>query len=533
MARATSPSFVAELPLVVQSTAEPVLLARFEAARRLYNAVLGEALRRLAQMRESKAWQAARAMPKGKARNTAFKACNERFGFSEYALHAVATAHKNAAGFSNRLGAHETQKIATRVWKAVSEYAFGARGKLRFKGAHRPLHALEGKSNTTGIRWNRETGCLTWGGQVLPAKLPSERQDPYLHEALAAKTKYCRVVWRIESGRRRWFAQLVQEGSAPAKYRFHADGQVVGLDVGPSAIAIVGDEAVGLERFAPSVVHPWKAARRLQRALDRSRRATNPANYAANGTVKAGRKTWHKSKRYKVIQARLAETERKLAATRKKEHGELANRILGLGTVIQTETLSYRAFQKKFGRSVKVRAPGAFMALLSRKAESAGGKLETLNTGTLRMSQYDHVTGECTRKPLSQRWHRLGGSRRLVQRDIYSAFLAKHATEGQHNPLRLEHGWTVAEPLLARAGLCCEESASGMPTGSPTVPIPSERIAREKRFVRGHVREGVRRKAENPETPPMHAFRTPCLSGMGRLSVRLRAVEPSSAVKNT
>jgi hypothetical protein len=46
--------------------------------------------------------------------------------------------------------------------------------------------------------------------------------------------------------------------NTPAKYYFHASGQVVDLDVGPSTIAIVSNAAVGLGKFAPSVVHPCK-----------------------------------------------------------------------------------------------------------------------------------------------------------------------------------------------------------------------------------------------------------------------------------
>jgi methionine synthase II (cobalamin-independent) len=36
--------------------------------------------------------------------------------------------------------------------------------------------------------------------------------------------------------------------------------------------------------LAPEVKQPWAATRRLQRAMDRSRRATNPHCYHANGT---------------------------------------------------------------------------------------------------------------------------------------------------------------------------------------------------------------------------------------------------------
>jgi hypothetical protein len=53
---------------------------------------------------------------------------------------------------------------------------------------------------------------------------------------------------------------------------------------------------------------------------------------------------------------------------------------LGLGNILQSETLFYVAFQKNFGKSVKVRAPGLLIEQLRRKAESAGGALIDLHT---------------------------------------------------------------------------------------------------------------------------------------------------------
>lgn len=63
--RCTTPSFVLEVPRVITPDDERVLLARLEAGRRLYNAVLGDALQRLAAMRADAAWAAACALPKG------------------------------------------------------------------------------------------------------------------------------------------------------------------------------------------------------------------------------------------------------------------------------------------------------------------------------------------------------------------------------------------------------------------------------------------------------------------------------------
>ena len=528
MARAPKPTFITELPLVASLAQDAVMQARFEAARRLFNAVLGDGLKALALMRESKTWAAAKAMPKGepksderKARNAAFKACNERFGFTEYSLHAVATGHKNAAGFADRLGAHETQKIASRVFASLQEYAFGTRGRPRFKGQLRPLHSLEGKSNAAGPRWHAETATVSWGkGFVMPVKMPGKTQDPYIHACLQAQTKYCRITWRMQQGKRRWFVQLVQAGVAPAKYDFMASGQVVGLDIGPSTVAVVGDQAVGLEQLAPSVEQPWKQMRTLQRAQDRSRRATNPDLFHANGTAKRGAsKGWVRSNRYRARQARLQDIERKLAEARKRDHGHLANKILVLGNVIQTEKLSYKSFQKNFGRSAKVRAAGMFVSLLIRKAESAGAQVVELNTQKLKMSQYDHISGVCTKKPLSQRWHALGGpgeardGRLQVQRDCYSAWLAKCARDNQHKPSQLDESWAAAQPLLRRAGLCVEQLWSRGRLRSPTAvfkPLPSDTIARQRRFVRGHAGDVVAAKRE-PRNPSQSAFRTPWL----------------------
>lgn len=519
LARSAKPTFIIELPLVVDLGQDAVMQARFEAARRLFNAVLGDGLKALDLMRESRQWQTARQLPKGKERTTAFKACNECFGFTEYSLQAVATGHKNAAGFANRLGAHETQKIASRAFSAVQAYAFGQRGRPRFKGKHRPLHSLEGKSNAAGVRWHADTATVSWGkGFVMPAKMPRQTQDPYIHACIQAETKYCRITWRVQQGKRRWFVQLVQAGVAPAKYNFMANGQVVGLDIGPSTVAVVGDHAVGLEQLAPSVEHPWKAIRAMQRAQDRSRRATNPERFHADGTAKRGGtgKGWVRSSRYRARQARLQDIERKLAEARKRDHGHLANKIMGLGNVIQTEKLSYKSFQKNFGRSAKARAAGMFVSLLIRKAESAGGQVVELNTQKLKMSQYDHTTGVCAKKPLSQRWHALGGLKAghlQVQRDCYSAWLAKCARDNQHKPSLLDESWAAAQPLLRRAGLCVEQLWSGERLRSPTAafkPLPSDTIARQRRFVRGHAGEAVAAKRE-PRNPSQSAFRTPWL----------------------
>ena len=97
--------------------------------------------------------------------------------------------------------------------------------------------------------------------------------------------------------------------------------------------------------------------RRRTSQLDRQRRATNPEHYDERGRVKKGKQRWKVSKRQRKVQAQRREVYRRLAATRKRSHGQLAHRILALGSTFHLEKISYRAWQKQFGRSVGRSAP--------------------------------------------------------------------------------------------------------------------------------------------------------------------------------
>ncbi|MHB1942160.1 MAG: nuclease/transposase family protein, partial [Acidiferrobacteraceae bacterium] len=343
MKRSATQTFVLTIPLVVKPGEDRTLIGRMETGRRLYNATLSEALRRQGLLKQSKDWQYTRSISNKKLRSSEFQRLSKEAGFTPAAIITFARNCKNESGWKDRIGSNVAQRIAEQVFAAVQQYAFGKRGRPRFKGASRPLRSLEATTNAANIIWKPGTGCIEFGNLTLPALLPSESQDPYLRHALTHKTKYCRVLWRNVNGTRRWFAQLMQEGIAPSKH-VQASGETVGLDIGPSTVAVVGDQSALWVRFCATVVQPWKETRRLQRAMDRSKRATNPHCFNANGTWKKGQK-FAPSKRYTAIRAEYAEVERKLAAERKRAHGELANQILGLGNVIQSETLSYLAFQ--------------------------------------------------------------------------------------------------------------------------------------------------------------------------------------------
>ncbi|BCX88751.1 transposase [Methylomarinovum tepidoasis] len=425
-------------------------MARFEAARQLYNACLGEALRRLDRMRSSRDWQAAQQIPREQkqARRAAFDGLQQRFGFSAHAIEAYGTACKNACWIGDHLDAHVTQKTALRAFNAVEQYRLGKRGRPRFKGRIKALQSVEGKSNAAGIRWRGDR--VEWKGVVLRPLFDRKDKHGVQTFALQCRVKYVRLVWRQLRGRRRWYVQLVLEGRPKWKDKHPIGEGDVGLDIGPSTIAAVGEEEALLEPFCPSVEYLGRKIRRIQRAMDRSRRATNPDNYHPDGTVKKGPQRWVHSHGYLRLQAELRELQRRMAEARKTEHGRLANRLMAMGRVFKTEAVSIRAWQKRFGRSIRDRAPSLFLNRLNRKAESAGGRLETFPTRTTRLSQVCHHCGSVEKKPLSQRIHACGCGV-VMQRDLYSAFLAR-CVEGEalHVGLARER-WPGAEPLLRAA----------------------------------------------------------------------------------
>src|ERR1051326_1501588 len=76
----TNPPFLLELPLQVNSQQAKHLRGHFEAARHLYNALLGEAMKRLCRLRADPRWQQARLIPRSdkQARTAAFAALQKR-----------------------------------------------------------------------------------------------------------------------------------------------------------------------------------------------------------------------------------------------------------------------------------------------------------------------------------------------------------------------------------------------------------------------------------------------------------------------
>ena len=202
--------------------------------------------------------------------------------------------------------------------------------------------------------------------------------------------------------------KLALEGVPYRKPKHRVGGDTIGADLGPSTIALVPREAeaslsVFCQELAPDAKStpsaaekngPGKASGELRRL-----RLDGPHQEAQRqGKEGKGRLVWKSSKSYQKTRRRKAAKERKLAAHRKSLHGRLVHEIIAVGNTIILEKISYTAWQKQYGTSVGLRAPGMFIDMLRRTVASMGGTLIEVSTRTTKLSQYCHGCRQCEKK---------------------------------------------------------------------------------------------------------------------------------------
>ena len=294
------------------------------------------------------------------------------------------------------------------------------------------IRSVESNDNKTGIKYRG--GRIVWNG--ITVQVSSDKHNAYEAEAMARRVKYCRIVRRPMGKRWHYYVQLVMEGYPPEKLT--AGKGRVGIDPGTRSMAVSSGSGCILTSLTEGVKDRTRQVQRIQRAMDRSRRVTNPDRFNEDGTPKRKRGHFKESRSYRVLAMKKRSLERKQASCRKDHHEALANRILSLGDEVYTEKMSYTSLQhrkkettvnskdrfdrkKRFGKSLQYGAPAMLLSVIDRKLRYQGKELRKVKTRTFRASQYNHVTDEYVKKKLSRRHNTING--RWVQRDLYSAFL--------------------------------------------------------------------------------------------------------------
>jgi len=457
--RSSTPSFITEIPLKIDSSQEKELLSRFQAGRQLYNALLNEAMVRMELVRDSDLYKQAKKLPKGKERDQAFSEARKVYRYSDYDLQAYATIVSNSAKWiADKLDSNTQQKLATRAFKASERVLFVRAKKVRFKVPNR-FRSLEGKTNKQGIRWKEDS--VIWGKLKLQGII--DPSNLVIQHGLNSPIKYVRLLWRELNGKRRWYAQIICEGIPYQKPQNYVSDGLVGLDLNISNIAFVADNGAGLLPFAQGVPTYQKEIQSLQRRMQRSSRASNPDNYQPDFTAKKGRKTvtkkgkpkkgkrkWNKTKTYIKTAAKKRELERRKTAYAKSQNRKIVNVILRHGNQIKTENVSVKGWQKRYGKAISAKSPGFVQSELVRKAESAGGRVIKFSTSYTALSQ-THLTGERIKKSLSERVHD-DATGAVMHRDLFSAYLSRFVNDEDSLLLHLALSeWERSEPILMQA----------------------------------------------------------------------------------
>ncbi len=460
MGRSKDDTCCLTLPLKLEKWQADRLEKRLEIARQIYNTLLRFELKKLRRMEAREDYAELQKRLKETddrtERNKQYKQLDiirRDAGFSEYSFKSdIKAFYKH---FQENIGSSvAVHGIASQAWAAFERYFkgnvkavhFRKRGELTsVKG-----YSVAGKSG--GVEIIFRNTYIEWKGLKLPIKLDPD--NDYETAMLQKRVKYCRIIKKVGRHKNHWYVQLSLEGKPAGKFN-RETGEVlyplghgnVGIDMGPRTIAYASETEVKVMELADQVNNIEREKKILARKLDRSRRATNPDNYAEDGTIKRGVKlTRNKSKRYIKNQKELAYLMRQQAEIRKRQHNDLANHLLTLGDRFYTEdmtwtTLTHRAKKteisektgrikrkKRFGKSVGNKAPAALITLLDLKLKSRGlGGVIKLPL-TLRASQYNHLTDDYQKKTLNERWNNMPDGRR-IQRDMYSAFLLQHMNE--------------------------------------------------------------------------------------------------------
>ena len=420
---------VVKIPLLADPNQTKDLELLFYTSTKIYNACLGELLKRRENMLNDPDFARACQMPKqvpnntgkkqikNKERQELFKQLNLKHGFNKYSIITYASSLRKT-WVADHSESVSTQDMAKRAWNAVSEWHFGKRGKPRFKSWNRGIKTLTGTTTKSPIRLTDNS--LYIGGSkrstYLPFLHPVEIEAPILYSAITKVERKGKIYYE---------ARVIVDGAPPARRKKATDG-IACLDLGPSHMSVahtVGDDAwSGTQRSVLSGLenHEREIAR-LQRQLDRQHRAGSPQCFKDNGVHKRGRCKWKKSARARAVTARIKDLHQRMAAFRESAHGDTANSALELAHEVRLEKVSYKGWQKLYGRSTGRNAVGSLASMIESKAESAGSFL-SIDTYSTTLSQLC-LCGNRKKKQLSERVHKCSSCNFIADRDVLSAFL--------------------------------------------------------------------------------------------------------------
>ncbi|MCG3208616.1 MAG: IS607 family transposase ISCARN56 [Anaerolineae bacterium] len=201
-----------------------------------------------------------------------------------------------------------------------------------------------------------------------------------------------------------WLAVQVEIEHEPE----HGDG-AVGIDLGIKYLAVTSDGQVVDNPKA--LQQSLRKLRRMQRKLDRQRRANNPANFDEKGRAMRG-KEWATSARMKETETKIAKTNARIANLRREIAHQFTTDIIRNNEIIGIEDLNIRGlmanyklakaiadaglYEKRRQLEYKAAQNGAILVPVSRWYPSSKmcNKCGWVNTG-LKLWEREWTCGGC------------------------------------------------------------------------------------------------------------------------------------------
>lgn len=281
----------------------------------------------------------------------------------------------------------------------------------------------------------------------------------------------------------RWYVSFTVQRSRKRRRARRPDA-AVGVDLGLTRLATLstGDALANARPLKEAL----RKLRRLQRQVDRQRRANNPVNYLPDGRLRSGASEWVKSTRMLRTEARLRRLHERVANLRREQAHQLTTYLTGEFGVIGVETLNVMNLManRRVARHIADVGWGIVLAQLKYKTSWSAGTLLVAADRFFPSSKTCSACGAAKAKlSLSERVFTCDACGLALDRDLNAALnLARMAQ--QH--------------AQAEGNSKCHVARTGRETrnarGGPISPITCDRLSplkREASSEASQVRKGL------------------------------------------
>lgn len=456
--------FIIKLPLKIEIWQQHILDNRFEYCREIYNCMRTKILRILSYYKNFKEWKEIEAITDYKQKNKLTQEFIKKYKlpFSEYGLGSYIS--KFLPRYK-KYGINSTilENISSNLWKSLEKYLYGKGKRISYKekDSFNSYKTRLKNGIFNGIQYDLKKAELTLNvngkrgknGKFMTIPFVINTKSEYEMFSFSANNEIREISIQREFIRGRWkyYVSFTIKGEKPNKGRELGKGNV-GIDLGPSSVAIVSNENVYIDELGKGIESIEKKLHKLLRKMDRSRRQNNPLQFNENGTIKkypkGERPNWILTNNYIKLKNKVKELYRRKSTLLKLSHINLANEVIGYGNNFIVENNPVSAWakrakettinkkgkinkKKRFGKSITNHAPSMFIEILENKINSLGGKINKIDIRNA-ASQFDFTNGEKTKHQLNERRIKLSNGNTHL-RDTLAAFNLQHFANNKYN----------------------------------------------------------------------------------------------------